>query len=232
MQQTGKATAAATLLLLLWTLAGLTPALAQDHCDAAGIVLGDREPHTFPNKDGMRSPEMTLFMRPESNSTGFTVHVLASDGTEHTASFPAEKQCFPDTDTWYQLLVFAEIKIENSTIEFGFETQHCQCTCERHSAPQDLPLQNMSVVAHGAGRWSTTDFLFTGCHFESLSTGPEHHKLPVCNKPPIFNKPQPGPHPGVAAGITIAVVAAIAALVGGAVWLIKKRNGLSWATHS
>ena len=126
------------------------PALAHEDCDTAQVVLGKGEEHSF-TKDTDR-PEINLFVKAESSFEGFSVNVQDVGGTEHTAWFPAEDECFPREDTWYQLLAFARIK--NSTIVFGFETKTCRKECERIKPPWGL--QQKSVVPRGASRWRQT----------------------------------------------------------------------------
>lgn len=204
--KTGRPAALARVLqlcvpvLLLWTLAGLLPAaLGQEICNAAEVDLGEGDQHTFAiEADGLEA-EMFLFGKRGSRFYGFAVKVLGKDGNEHIAQFSAEEEYFPDNGTWYEVHVSVQIKPHKSVIEFGLQVGSSKWTCERDNAPQGL--QSLSVVPHGASSWATN---FPNdkqrCPFKGLTTTPQSHKLPTCNKPE---------HPtssGTAIGVTLAAL--------------------------
>ena len=168
-------------LLWLLILVGAFPVLAQENCDSAEVVLGGGEEHTFTHKNVKTNwSEKTLFVKAESSFEGFSVIVQGLGGTEYTVWFPVEDEYFHDKDLWYQLLIFAQIKM-NSTIIFGFETKTCRRECEREKGPQSL--QQQSVVPRGASRWRQT-FPMGNCTTAMLIMKTFSGKLPTCAKPP------------------------------------------------
>ena len=165
------------LCLLILVVAFLVPVLAQENCDSAEVVLGGGEEHTFTHKNVKTNwSEKTLFVKAESSFEGFSVIVQGLGGTEYTVWFPVEDEYFHDKDLWYQLLIFAQIKM-NSTIIFGFETKTCRRECEREKGPQSL--QQQSVVPRGASRWRQTFPMGNMLIMKTFSG-----KLPTCAKPP------------------------------------------------
>ena len=158
----------------------LAPALAQEDCDAAVEIMGEEE-HIFTNDNVQyNKSQMNLFVKMESSFEGFSVNVRDVDGVEYTAWFPAEDECFPEKDLWYQLLTFAQIK-KNSIIVFGFETKTCRRECERDKVLQTLKQQ--TVVPRGSSRWRLT-FPPGNCATAFLEAMSFSGELPTCAKPP------------------------------------------------
>ncbi|XP_063846943.1 uncharacterized protein LOC135092397 [Scylla paramamosain] len=197
-----------------------TPALAQNDCNAADVVVERGEQHSFPNKEvQILKASMTLFVKTESSFEGIIVSVHGIGGIEYTAWFPAEAECFPHDDTWHQLLAFTEIKKENSTINFGFETGSCLRICKRDKTP--LGLWHQRLVAHGTSRWRTK-FPPSSCATFNLNTISSPPKLPICKEPPA--------PVSVMTIIIIAIVVLlfVVGLLVVAVRVIEKKNWL-WA---
>ncbi|XP_063847009.1 uncharacterized protein LOC135092446 [Scylla paramamosain] len=171
------------VLLLSLSLGGFpTPTLAQEDCDAADVVVEEGELRSISNKKVQSHiVSLNLYMKTESSFEGITVKVIGTDGIEYTAWFPAENRCFPHDDTWYELLVFAKIKNDTSTTEFGFENGLCKEKCKKDTNPPGL--QSHSLGAHGTSRWTLT--YPKGCPTVTLDIilyGPK--ELPTCMEPP------------------------------------------------
>ncbi|XP_063860928.1 uncharacterized protein LOC135101225 [Scylla paramamosain] len=94
---------------------------------------------------------LTLFVKPESDFEGVSLYVWTSDGTRHTAWFPAEESCFPRDDTWLEFK--AVIWRTGADLSFYFRSLACLKECEIN-AVQAVPM-NFGVVAHGPSKWLT-----------------------------------------------------------------------------
>ncbi|XP_045102302.1 uncharacterized protein LOC123498873 isoform X2 [Portunus trituberculatus] len=121
-------------------------------CDINTKVLRGQQHIFTKNSWNTSRSQITLFGKVEDSFEGFSVKVEGIGGIDYGAWFPADDQCFPNKTIWYQLITFALIKNNSTTIMFGFETKYCRRECERNEAPQSL--QQHSVVVHGASQWN------------------------------------------------------------------------------
>ncbi|XP_063849465.1 uncharacterized protein LOC135093835 [Scylla paramamosain] len=170
------------LLLLLLSPGGApSPTLAQD-CSAADTVVKKGQPQvinaTQLTWDGARyGGHLTLFVKPESDFEGVSLHAGTRDRTLHTAWFPAE-ECFPRDGTWLQFR--AMISTTRTGLEFRFSSPACWKECETNSV-QAMPTI-LHVVAHGPSRW-LTGHRPENCRFQLLRES-QRDKMERCKHPP------------------------------------------------
>ncbi|XP_063849768.1 uncharacterized protein LOC135094004 [Scylla paramamosain] len=143
------------LLLLLALSPGNAPSptLAQD-CSAADMVVKEGQPQVINTTQVIRNGEryeghLTLFLKPESDFEGVRLDVQASNGTHHTAWFPAEEECFPRDGTWREFEA-RTWKTENG-FYLGFMSGRCWKECWIKIF--QISLKSLSVVAYGPSRW-------------------------------------------------------------------------------
>ncbi|XP_063887187.1 uncharacterized protein LOC135114896 isoform X2 [Scylla paramamosain] len=175
------------LLLLLLLLIALSPGgapgptLALD-CDDANTVVKERETQVIVTMDIGTSElaSIIMFVKPESDFEGVRVDVQESDGTHHSAWFPAE--CFPRNGMWQQFLPDTWITKRRLDLRFVFHACGKEC---KITTVQRGP-HSLSVVAHGPSRWikgrtpTTCDVTFAGKSWNA--------QLPTCQDPPSTKK--------------------------------------------
>ena len=170
------------LLLLLLPLSpggGPTLSLAED-CTRADQVVGS-ERQLIKSKD-IGGPEGTLnvFVMPQHGFYGISIHVNGTGGTQHSAMFDNEPECFQQDDKWQQLQPWATIDGDDGTITIGFNTPTCSRGCNKDDPPRTL--SSINVKAYGPSKWiyGTPP---QDCLIEYLNNLLPSN-LPVCKQPP------------------------------------------------
>ncbi|XP_045119499.1 uncharacterized protein LOC123509335 isoform X3 [Portunus trituberculatus] len=172
------------VIILLVCLGVVERVVALKECEVDVVVVAGGEQHTF-TEDSSKAEisQITLFGKVEDGFEGFSINVEGIGGIVYSAWFPADHECFPDKDTWYQLLTFTQIKKNNdTTIMFGFETRHCRRECKSDTAPQSL--QQQSVEVYGASHWSEDIPRGDNCTVNTPKAIRFHGKHSTCSKRP------------------------------------------------
>lgn len=169
------------LLLLLLGLSprgGPNPTLALD-CDAADTVVREAQTRIVKTDDFEKirsNGDLKLFVKAESGFRGVLLEVEESDGSRHTAWFPAE-DCYPPIDSWQEFRAWA------GTTATGFDLRlrsgACRKWCES-TTPSRKPV-SLSVVAYGPSKWITGKPQ-QGCDV-TFDIGPSAKRLPTCQEP-------------------------------------------------
>lgn len=194
------------VLLVSLILTRLLPAaLGQKACNVDLVNLAEGEQCKFSMKAAGQEAHWYRIGKRGRSFDGFAVTILGEDGTEHTAWFPPEEDCFPGNDVLHEVDVSVRIKPEKSGIEFGFQSGKCKRTCESDGAPQALT--QLNVELHGPSLWTTNLQNNNPNHLEKRTNAPQSHKLPTCNKPTTAMST------GAAIGIALAVLVGVALVV-------------------
>ncbi|XP_063877384.1 uncharacterized protein LOC135109737 [Scylla paramamosain] len=172
-------------LLLLLLLVALSPGgapspiLALD-CDAADTEVKEGHTRIIKTEDHKKilsNGDMKLFVKAESDFIGVLLDVEESDGTHHTAWFPAE-ECYPPNGKWQEFRAWAGPTTTGFDLRLRSGT--CRKWCESSAASRN-PV-SLSIVAYGPSKWIVGKPP-VGCDV-ALDVGPRAIRLPTCQEPP------------------------------------------------
>ncbi|XP_045131687.1 uncharacterized protein LOC123516430 isoform X2 [Portunus trituberculatus] len=205
------------IILLSVCLGVVERVVALKECEVDVVVVAGGEQHTF-TEDSSKAKisQITLFGKVEDGFEGFSINVEGTGGIVSSAWFPADHECFPDKDTWYQLLTFSQIKNNDTTIMFGFETRHCRKECKSDTAPQSL--QQQSVEVYGASHWSEDIPRGDNCTVNTPKAIRFHGKHSTCSK-----RPTPMSTMNIIVVVLLVVVPLVGILLLILLYVIKKR---------
>lgn len=164
---------------------GPAPTLARG-CNAADFILKEREKEVIVDKQDKGSDSIfNPYVKPQPGFEGLRLVVMGINDTSHDAFFPAEPDCFPNSDTWYQVGTRALISSDTHAITFRFRINECARQCKVNSSSPHF--QNFSVVAYGPSRW-LLDSPPDSCDTIDWTLSP-YPSTPTCSKPPLPTTP-------------------------------------------